>query len=249
MKVGELVMLFSKGGSHVVEVGKNKLHTKDGVVDLVKLRSKKFGDEIKTHLGKKFIIMKPSIIDVLNKKAKRLPQIITAKDIGLILSNTGIGPGSNVVDAGTGSGFLAIVLANYVRPGKVATYEKNKKFAKVAAENIRVSGLSKFIKLKQKDITRGIDERNVDLVALDMQRPDRIVKKAHGALTSGGWLVVYSPYVEQVAMVRKEIAKKNFYFVKTVENIVREWQFEKASRPKTIGMMHTGFLTFARKID
>lgn len=248
MKYGELVMLLSKNSSYVVEVKKDKLHTKDGFIDLRLLKNKKFGDEIKTHLNKKFRIVKPNIKDVLEKRMKRMPQIITSKDVGLIIAYTGISSDSVVVDAGTGSGFLAITLANYIKSGKVVTYEKDKKFIKIARENIKNSGL-KNIKLKQKDIAKGIDEKKVDLVTLDMQKADKIVKYAYSALKPGGWLVVYSPYVEQVAMVRREIAKKGFCFVKTVENIVREWQFEKASRPKTIGIMHTGFLTFARKVD
>lgn len=224
------------------------MHTQDGIFNLGELLNKNFGDEIKTHLNKKFTIAKPNITDILEKRVKRLPQVITPKDIGLIISYTGIGPGSLVVDAGTGSGFLAIFLANSIKPGRVVTYEKDKRFLKVAKENIRASGLSKFIKLKKKDITKGIDEKNVDVVTLDMKDAEKVVKHAYNALKPGGYLVVYSPYIEQVISVTKEVEKKNFFDIKTVENIVREWQVEKHTRPKTVGLMHTGFLTFARKV-
>jgi len=248
MKIGELVLLVSKDSTYLVEVSEKELHTKDGVFKLRELKKKKFGGEIKTHMGKKFRIVKPNIIDILEKRLKRMPQIIMPKDLGLILTYTGISPGSLVVDAGCGSGFLAIFLANYVKPGKVVTYEINKKFAKIARENIKASGLSKFIKLKQKDITKGIAEKNVDLVCLDMKNAEKVVKHAYKALKPGGYLVVYSPYIEQVKKVVREIEKRNFSSIKIVENIVREWQFEKHLRPKTLGIMHTGFLIFARKI-
>jgi len=254
MKDGELVLLYSNDESYIVATGSKDMHTKSGVIKLKLLRKRKFGDEIKTHLGKSFTIMKPTIIDILEKKAKRMPQIVTPKDIGLVLAKTGIGPENNVVDAGAGSGFLAIMLANYVRPGKVTTYEKNKKFAKVVRENIRASGLSKFIRLKQKDVLRGIAERNVDLVTFDFEGSENAVKHAYNALRPGGWLAVYSPYIEQCVKVAREIKRKNFSEPKTFENIVREWQSdtyrsEVYTRPKTVGLMHTGFITFARKID
>jgi tRNA (adenine57-N1/adenine58-N1)-methyltransferase len=75
-----------------------------------------------------------------------------------------------------------------------------------------------------------------------------VVKHAYKALKPGGYLVVYSPHIEQVISVSREIEKKDFCDLKTVENIVREWQIEKITRPKTTGIMHTGFLTFARKV-
>lgn len=248
MREKELVLLISKESSYLVEVSSKKINTKDGILDLSLLKEKNFGDRIKTHLGKEFIIAKPNITDILEKRMKRLPQIIMPKDAALILAYTGIGQGSLVVDAGTGSGFLAIFIANYIKPGKVVTYENNKKFLKVAKENIKDSGLSKFIKLKQKDITKGIDEKNVDLITLDLKDAEKVIEYAYKALKPGGWLVVYSPYIEQVISVFREIEKLNFSQIKIFENVVREWQIEKYARPKSFGLMHTGFLTFARKI-
>lgn len=248
MKNGELVLLLSEDKYYLVEVSNKIFNTQSGIIDLKKLKKKNLGNKIKTHLGKEFSIVKPNIKDILEKKIKRLPQIIMPKDIALIISYTGIEPGSLVVDAGTGSGFLAMFLANYIKPGKVVTYENNKRFIKITKNNIRISGLSKFIRLKQKDILKGIDEKNVDLITLDMKNAEKVINHAWKSLKTGGYLVVYSPHVEQVISVWKEIKKKGFSYIKTVENIVREWQVEKITRPKTIGLMHTGFLTFARKV-
>ena len=248
IKIGELVFLLSKDDSYLIEINEKDFHTKNGVINLGKIIGKKYGKKIKTHLGKEFIIVKPNLTDILERGIKRLPQIITLKDLGIILAYTGIGIGSLVVDAGTGSAYTAIFLANYVKPGRVVTYEIDRRFIKVAKENIKKSGL-KNIKLKQKDVTKGIDEKNVDLVNLDMKNAEKVVKHAYKALKPGGWLVVYSPNIEQVIKVQREIKKLNFCEIKTIENIVREWKVEKYTRPKTLGIMHTGFLTFARKVD
>lgn len=247
MNIGEIVLLLSKDGSYIVEVSNRTIHTQSGMIDLSKLKMKKFGDEIKTHLRKKFTIVKPNVKDILERRLKRTAQVMLPKDIALILAYTGIGPDSLILDAGTGTGYLAIFLANYVSNGKVVTYEKDRRFVKVAKKNITISGL-KNIKLKERDVMKGFDERNADLVTLDLQNSHKVINHAYKALKPGGWLVVYSPTVESLIATIKAIKKKNFCELKTVENIVREWKVELTTRPKTMGVMHTGFLTFARKI-
>jgi len=189
---------------------------------------------------------KETLLDRL-KKLKRLPQIVTPKDASLILGYTGISPASLVIDAGSGSGFLSIFLAYYCREGKVITYEKRSDFAKVVRENVKLSGLKNIV-VKEKDILEGIEEKNVDLITLDMKGAEKVVKNAFQILKPGGWLVVYSPYIEQVILVRNEIERLDFNQIKTVENIVREWRVGRHTLPEVSGVMHTGWLTFARKI-
>lgn len=248
MKTGDRVLLLGDETKYIVEIGTGKYQTNEGIVDLASLKKKKFGEEVKTHLGKKLIIAEPTISDLLQKKAKRLPQIIMPKDAALVLAYTGVNPGSSIVDAGAGSGFAAMFLANYIRPGKVVTYEIDRAAAKLSKQNFQRVGLEKFIKLKQKDIRKGIDEKNVDLVLLDMKYSERVVKHAYRCLKPGGWLVVYSPYIEQVKAVTEQIEKKDFSKPKTVENILRGWQVRSHTLPERAGIMHTGFITFARKV-
>jgi len=143
---------------------------------------------------------------------------------------------------------LCIFIANYVPNGKVVTYEIRDDFYKIAKRNIRILGL-KNVEIKKKDITKGIDEKNVDLITLDLKGVEKVIKHAYRALKPGGWLVVFSPFIEQVIKVRKEIERRSFTQIKTVENIVREWKVEKCTRPVTVGLVHTGFLTFARKVS
>ncbi|MBI2542926.1 MAG: tRNA (adenine-N1)-methyltransferase [Candidatus Aenigmarchaeota archaeon] len=244
MKNGEVVLLLNKDESYIVKIGKD-FNTRSGIIKRKDILSKKFGHKIKTHMGKEFLITKPTINDLI-KKFKRGAQVILPKDIGLILAYTGVRPDSLVVDAGAGSGYLAAFLANYLSLGKVVTYEKDKRFVEIVKRNIKLSGL-KNLKLKNKDVSKGIDEKNVDLVTLDLQYPEKVIGHAYNSLKIGGWLVVYSPTMEEVIKVTKGI-KKWFPEIRIVENIVREWQTERTTRPKTMGMMHTGWLTFARKV-
>jgi len=182
-----------------------------------------------------------------HKKLKRGPQIITPKDASLILAYTAVEPGSKIVDAGTGSGFLAIFLAKYLKPGKVYTYEKDERFQKLAKENIATVGFEKSITLRKADVTKGIKEKNVDLVTLDLKDANKAIPHAKKSLKNGGQIVVYSPTIEHLSRILGELKKQKFDQIKTVENIVREWKSDYTTRPKTMGIMHTGFLTFARK--
>lgn len=246
MKLGETVLLMGKGENYVLTVS-NDFHTKSGVISKKDLLKRKIGQKIKTHLGKEFLIIKPTMNDLIERKFKRGAQVILPKDISLILAYTGINPDSIVVDAGTGSGYTSIFLGNYMTNGKVITYEKDKRFVEISNHNIKISGL-KNVKLKNRDISKGIQEKNVDLINLDLQNPHKIIKRAYNALKIGGWLSIYSPTVDEMMKVSKEIMKYKFSDTRVVENIVREWQTERTTRPKTMGLMHTGFLIFARKM-
>jgi tRNA (adenine57-N1/adenine58-N1)-methyltransferase len=215
-----------------------------GFYDLRKLTGRKFGARIK--IGKEsFTVLRPTIIDFL-KKAKRGPQIIMPKDLGLIVSVTGCSPGWKVVDAGTGSGFLSLFLANL--GCDVHSYEKRKEFYEIAKKNANNFGL-KNVFLKNADIAKGIKERDLDLITLDLQNPEKIIKHAFKSLKAGGWLTIYSMHIEEVKRVYEELKKYDFTDIKILENIQREWQsLGKLTRPKNYMLAHTGFLTFARKL-
>jgi len=247
LKKSKLILLLSKESSYLTEVKEGKLHTKDGIFDLSALFKKGYGGRIKSHLGREFFIVRATLNDVLEKVVKRTAQVILPKDVSLILGYTGIPNNSLVVDCGSGSGYLAIFLGWYLAKGKVVSYEVRKDFLEIAKENIHNSGL-KNVKLKMKDVTKGIDEKNVDLITVDIKNPEKVVSHAYKSLKVGGFLAVYSPTIEEVIKVNREIRKKGFCYIKTVENIVREWQVERTTRPKSIGLMHTGWLTFARKV-
>jgi tRNA (adenine57-N1/adenine58-N1)-methyltransferase len=204
----------------LVEKGKGKISTHLGVIDLKNLKE---GKKIKSHLGKEFFVVKANILDLI-EKMKRGAQVILPKDIALIIAYTGLMPDWKVLDVGTGSAFSSIFLANYLNKGKVVTYEKDERFYKIA---------------KEKDF---------DLILLDLEEANKAIKIAYKSLKVGGYLVVYSPTVDHLIKVCKEIKRFDFTEMKIVENIVREWQFEKTLRPKTKGIMHTGFITIARKI-
>ena len=82
----------------------------------------------------------------------------------------------------------------------------------------------------------------------NMKDAEKMVKKAKKALKTGGWLVVYSPHIEQVKAVKEEMIKNGFKDIETIEVIKRKWKVDNFTHPVPSGILHTGFMTFARKI-
>lgn len=198
---------------------------------------------LKSHTNKNFILFEPNFVDKL-EKLKRGPAIITKKDIGYIITSTGIHRNSKVLDAGTGSGFLTAYLAR-ITPN-VITYEKNLEFLNIAKKNFNDLGLD--IKIKEKDIYEGIDEKNLDLIILDLPEPWKVLDHAKKSLRNGQFLVCYLPTISQVIRLVEE-SKDKFILEKVVELMEREWHIEGLKvRPKSQMIAHTAFLVFLRNI-
>lgn len=247
---GERVILIDeRGRKYLVKVEKRQLQTDLGVVELGEAIGKEPGSKLKSHLGKEFILLRPLITDYL-QKLRRVPQIMLPKDAAQIVAHTGVGPGSIVVDAGVGSGSLAIFLGNLVKPnGRVVSYEVREDFKRIAEDNVQMAGLSDIVSVKLKDIYDGIDERDVDLVTLDLPQPERVLPHAELALKPGGYLSVFSPCIEPIQRLYGELPKYRFTNHQTIECLVREFEVRpNATRPSTRMIAHTGYLTFARRI-
>ena len=120
---------------------------------------------------------------------------------------------------------------------------------KTAEENIQKLNL-KNITVKNKSLYDGIDEKEVDLITLDLPEPWKVIQHAAKALKIGGFLVSYSPSVPQVQDFVNELHKnEQLLYMKTVELIERLWEIEgRRVRPKSTGIGHSGFITFARKV-
>jgi tRNA (adenine57-N1/adenine58-N1)-methyltransferase len=229
---------------HFVYDTSKDYHTKHGIInkkDLLKKAGSTVG--IGNH---EFIILDPVFLDNY-KRIKRLAQIITLKDIGAIIANTGITKDSNVLDAGSGSGALACFLGALCK--KVVSYDRDKKSVDITAENVLALGLKNIV-VRQGDIydDKNINEKNIDVFVLDLPEPWRAVNTAKKVLKIGGFLVIYLPNISQVQEFVK-LLSDDFLLEKTIEVIEREWAVDnKRSRPKTKDHGHTAFLTFARKL-
>ncbi|MEO0252061.1 MAG: tRNA (adenine-N1)-methyltransferase [candidate division WOR-3 bacterium] len=233
----------------MVKVERNKvLHTHKGFINIGDLIGKEFGARVKSSIGAEFIAFKPSVRDYVFKST-RGTQIIYPKDIALIILFGDIKPGSRVVEAGTGVGALTTALALYVKPsGRVYSYEVRGEFLEVAHKNLERANALDYVELKNKDITQGIDESDVDAVVLDMATPWLVVSHAYKALKGSGSFISFSPTIDQVVKTVDELKVNNFANIETIECFIRRMRAEKGkTRPETLMTGHTGYITFARK--
>ena len=239
------ILMTKQGKKFYVRDLQKDFHNQYGFVKKEDLK-KKDGSVLETNTKKELTIFSPSFTDVY-KKIKRDAQIIPLKDIGLIIAETGIDKNSKIVDAGSGSGALACFLAHLCK--EVTTYEIREDFIEIVKKNIDFLDLEN-IKIKNKNIYEGVNEKNIDLIILDLPEPWKAIESAKKALKIGGFLVSYSPSIPQTMDFVNEIHKNScFIHVKTSEVIEREWEVEERKvRPKSRGIGHSGLISFCRRV-
>ena len=244
-----LLLFLSQRKTYMVKVEKGKtFHTHKGFIKFDDLIGKEYGSRVLSSLGVEFVALKPLLRDYIMKSVRKT-QITYPKDTALIVMFSGIGPGSRVVEAGTGTGALTTALAHYVKPdGKVYSYEVRGEFLETAKKNLKRAGLIDFVELKNKDVTAGIDESDVDTIILDLATPWLVVPHAYVALKPCGTLVSFSPTIDQVVKTVEALEEDSFVDIKTVECLMRRMQTERGkTRPQTLMTGHTGYITSARK--
>jgi tRNA A58 N-methylase Trm61 len=201
---------------------------------------------VKSNQDKEFHIFDASFIDEY-KRIRRLPQIIPLKDIGYIIAQTGVGKDSIVIEGGTGSGALAIMLSRCCK--KVYSYDIEPEHIEVSQENFKELGI-KNISLKNKSLYEPVDAKDADLACFDLPEPWKALPAASKSLKQGGFVVSYSPTIVQAAdFVNAMRALPDFIHIKTVEVIERPWEVDgRKVRPVSKGIIHSGFITIGRKI-
>jgi tRNA (adenine57-N1/adenine58-N1)-methyltransferase len=226
-------------------------HTHLGIIPHDELIGGELGSTVRSHTGRRFIIMRPSF-DELLMTVKRATQIIYPKDIGYILLKLTIFGGTRVIEAGSGSGALTCAFARYVMPGgQVYSYEARADMLALAQTNVARLGLDEAVTFQQRDvIADGFDQTDVDAVFLDLREPWQALDHAAAALVGGGYLGALVPTVNQVVDLASAIEHRGFGDVEIAEIMLRLYKTTGARvRPLDRLTAHTGYLIFARKVD
>ena len=237
-----------------VEEG-GEFQTHKDIIKFDKIIGKPFGSVVFSQpyetQGYKFYVLKPLPSDYVIYMSRKT-QIIYPEDAGLILIYSGIGPGSKVIEAGCGSGALTCILGNYVRPdGYIFSYDIRKKSLQRALSNVLKANLQDFVSIQYGDILiDDLGHTNVDSVVLDMPQPWKAIERIKYYLKLSGTLVSFSPAIEQVKKTTFALQENGFYEINTYELIKRKFQVKKnATHPEVRMIGHTGYMTFARKIN
>ncbi len=249
---GDRALICSEDGrEYLLEVGEKRFSTQHGFVELKELIGKPYGTEVRSHLGKRFHIFRPTIEEIV-RHTKRQTQIIFPKEVGYLVTKLGIGPGQTLVECGTGSGGLSTALAWFLGPtGRLVTYEARQEFADLARKNLERAGLSDRVTIKVREVGRaGFDEEEeAHALVLDMRSPWDLLEHAWKAMRGGAFLGVLVPTTNQVSKTLEAMENLPFASVEVCEIMLRKWKpVAQRLRPDDRMVAHTGFLMFARKV-
>ncbi|MFW6017848.1 MAG: tRNA (adenine-N1)-methyltransferase [Halapricum sp.] len=239
------LLLVREDREYLLEPGA-RLETDLGIIEVP--ADPEPGDVVESHLGETFRVQALRGPDLF-EHFERTGAPMMPRDVGLVMGLTGVGSGDRVLDAGTGTGVLAAYLG---RAGaEVTTFERDPEFAEVARENVAMAGLADRVEVRTGDLTDRLDElagASFDVLTLDTEDAARVVERAPTLLVRGGFVAVYSPFVESSREVVEAAREVGLTEIETLETIQREMDFDdRGSRPSTAGVGHTGYLTIARR--
>lgn len=243
-----LILIDGRGRKYAVPLDAPMVQVPDlGTLEGAKLRAN-VGRRVVVG-GRSFLVLPASTRDLL-ETMRRGPQALVAKDLSAILFEAGVEPGGRVIEAGSGSGALTLALARAVGPkGRVVSYDLRADLQAVARTNVRAAGLEDIVEFREADVRKGIGDREVDAVVLDMPDPWAAIQATWEALRAGGHVATFSPNMEQVKETVAAMKARPFVDVRTIEIIEREIEVRDVGvRPSFAPLGHTGYLTFARKV-
>ena len=253
-QVGDRVQLTdAKGKMHTITLQQNQeWHTHNGWLVHNEVIGLPEGSVVETTGGLKFLAFKPLLSDYV-LSMPRGATIIYPKDSAAILGIADIKPGVRVLEAGVGSGALAISLIRAVGPtGFLSSFERREEFANVAEKNVRhyFGEEPSNWALTLGSVQDAIHEDKFDRVVLDMLAPWECVDLASEVLVPGGVFLCYVATTTQLSNIAEAIKSSgNFTEPESSELIVRGWHHEGlAVRPQHRMIGHTAFLITARRL-
>ena len=226
------------------------LHTHRGILQHVEMIGVPWGSRVTSHLGRGFVLLQPTIYDLL-LYIRRQSQIVFPKDIGYLLLRLSIGPGRRVAEAGAGSGAMTTALAWTVgETGAVYSYDRRADMLALAQRNLERVGLSSQVHFHERDLREGFLETGLDAVFLDLPEPHHYLDPVRSALREGGVFGAIVPTSNQVSSLVESLRQHMFGFLEVCEILLRTYKTIPARiRPDDRMVAHTGYLIFARPLQ
>jgi tRNA (adenine57-N1/adenine58-N1)-methyltransferase len=253
LRDGDAILLIDRKGREYLRLIRagTRLPLRGGALVSDDLIGRPEGIIVDTARGERYLLVRPTYAQLIPNLPRRA-QPIYPKDVGPILLWGDIGPGSTVVEVGTGPGALTIGLLRAVGPtGRVTSYEVRTDFAEMTRENVeRFHGPAPHWTLRVGDAFAGIIERDIDRLVADLAEPWRLLDVATLALRSGGMFISFVPTVLQVKeLVDALRAHGGYATIEVLETLLRPWHVrDRSVRPEHRMVAHTGFLVFARRL-
>jgi tRNA (adenine57-N1/adenine58-N1)-methyltransferase len=251
---GERALLIDPKGRRFLvrlQVG-GTFHFHGGVVPHDLILGSDEGTVVHSTTGSSLTCLRPTLADFV-LKMPRGAQVIYPKDLGAVLIEADIAPGTRVLEAGTGSGALTAALCRATGPdGRVVSYEARQDFHDRAAANLEAffGKVPPWLELRLGDVREvAATGERFDRMVLDLPEPWGLLAEAVQVLVPGGLLCTYLPTINQVQQAVLAMEGSGFSEVRTFEVLIRSWHVtERSVRPDHRMVAHTGFITVGRKM-
>lgn len=251
LKDGDMILLYHEKHHFMIPYQPNSsFSTHKGMVKLPP--GLNFGDRLEGHSGEIFHILRPSLSDWM-MKVRRNTNIVYPKDAGVIILEMGIQSGSRIIEIGSGSGSLTILLSRILGPqGKLHTFERKEENLERTRKNLRRLGCFDNIEYHLGDPCEnpdGFNLDNMDGIFIDVPAPWTLVEQAYEALAPGAHLGSLSPCIEQVQQMSEQLKHSGFSRIRVSEILERNIRVKpNMTRPFDRMIAHTAYLLFAQKI-
>lgn len=249
-KEGDDVLLIdSKGKKRIVKIQGDRIHTHRGYILVSDIVGRPSGLVLKTHVDEELLALKPCVADYIPKLARRT-QVMYPKDIGYMVMSLGISPGFMVLDAGTGSGAAAIVMANLVKPnGRVFSYDVNEESISIARRNLERVGLAEHVELVLGDVKTAVFKEFFDAALIDLPDPWDALRNVAGFLKPSARVCLVVPTMNQLEKTYHAMQDSDVIHLETAEIMLRRIRpFEGRVRPESLMIGHTTYLMLGVKV-
>lgn len=251
---GDACLLYdAKGRRYLIDLIPGRdFHSHRGSIPHDTIIGSPEGSTQETTSGTYLVVVRPRLADYVLKMA-RGATVLYPKDAGALIVWADVGPGMTVLEAGTGSGGLTMMLTRVVGPtGRVVSIERRPDHATLARKRIAgfFGSIPEWLELRVGEVEDAVEDVVPDRIVLDVPDPWECVEPAAEHLPGGGVFACYVPNVPQVERVRAAIDETGrFLEITSFEVMMREWSVSGRSvRPSHRMVGHTGFLTVARKV-
>ena len=229
---------------------KDELHTHIGVLKHSDAIGKEYGSKLMSNKDKYVYLLKPTMYDYI-MKIQHGTQIVYPKDLGYIVARAGIQNGQKIVEIGTGSASLTSFVASIVKPrGHVYTFDVDENFMKIAAKNLKKSGMEKYVTLQKLDIktAKKLPVGDADVALIDLGDPWTVIPQVRQMLKGSGAVFAICPTMNQLEKLTMSLIENEFTDIESTEHILRTIDArEGKTRHSFQGIGHTTYLCFARK--